>query len=228
MNQQKDILFLCFDVEADGPCPGLNSMLSLGMAGFTTDATIVFEFESNLLPLPDAKSDPATMKWWHNPARADAWKYVNQNQKEPLVVFRDLKHKLKNLFRNYRIFPMAKPANYDWQWINYYFHRFLGENPLGFSARCISTYAWAISGKLAPSDGMEMYKWANPNFKHTHRALDDAKEAGFKLVNMWRFHTKQEPIDYNAIAKPPLPEPKEYALQEETLLIDSESFNLEN
>lgn len=62
-------MFLSFDIEADGPCPGLNSMLSFGMAGFTPDARIVFEYEANLFPLPDTKPDPKTQKWWDNQAR---------------------------------------------------------------------------------------------------------------------------------------------------------------
>ena len=34
------------------------------------------------------------------------------------------------------IFVSDNPA-FDWQFINYYFHRFLGKNPFGFSARRI-------------------------------------------------------------------------------------------
>jgi hypothetical protein len=34
------------------------------------------------------------------------------------------------------IFISDNPA-FDWQFINYYFHRFLGQNPFGFSARRI-------------------------------------------------------------------------------------------
>lgn len=113
----------------------------------------------------------------------------------------DLRKRIKTLLRDYRVFPVAKPANFDWQWINYYFHRFTGDNPLGFSARCIATYAWAVSKNLAPSESMKMWQWANPQFKHTHKALDDAKEAGYKLINMWRFHTGQLSICYDTEAE---------------------------
>jgi len=34
------------------------------------------------------------------------------------------------------IFISDNPA-FDWQWINYYFHKYLNKNPFGFSARRI-------------------------------------------------------------------------------------------
>ncbi len=37
-------------------------------------------------------------------------------------------------------------APFDWSFINYYFHRFLGRNPFGFSAIDIKAYYMGVSG----------------------------------------------------------------------------------
>lgn len=63
---------------------------------------------------------------------------------------------------------IADNPGFDWGYVNYYFHRFIGRNPFGWSA-------WHL-GSLYK--GLE--KSAFKNFKHlrttahTHNALDDA------------------------------------------------------
>ena len=43
--------YVSIDIEADGPAPGLNSMLSLGAAAFTSDGALAQTFSVNLEPL---------------------------------------------------------------------------------------------------------------------------------------------------------------------------------
>ena len=42
-----DEYYVSIDIEADGPAPGLNSMLSLGAAAFTADGALVDTFSAN-------------------------------------------------------------------------------------------------------------------------------------------------------------------------------------
>ena len=56
--------YVSIDIEADGPAPGLNSMLSLGAAAFTSDGALAQTFSANLEPLPEAHEDERTMRWW--------------------------------------------------------------------------------------------------------------------------------------------------------------------
>jgi len=180
----KHSLFLSFDVEADGECPGINSLLSVGFAGFTKTGEIVFEYEANIKPLPDCTQNANTMAWWNKPEQQEAYKYVCSNQQDAKNVFTELNDKLLKLKDQYNIFPVAWPANYDWQWIHYYFHRFVGSNPLGFSARCIASYAWGMMKTTNPKERINFEPFVDPRFKHTHKALDDAKEQGAMLINM--------------------------------------------
>ena len=62
-------LYVSLDVEADGPCPGIFSMLSFGMAAFTIEKHLVGTFTRNLVTLPGAREDQRTMTWWNTPAK---------------------------------------------------------------------------------------------------------------------------------------------------------------
>lgn len=186
---QKPLLFLSYDVETDGLVPGLCSMLSLGMAGFTEDKKIVFEYEVNLLPLLGAKPFEDTMRWWGQPEQAGAWNYINTNRQDPAKAMRELHTRLVDLKQKYRVCPVAWPSNFDWQWVNYYLWKFAGDNPLGHTSRCAATYAWCLSKNRGHNDRIDMNQWVDPQYPHTHKALDDAKEQGAMFMNMWTQNT---------------------------------------
>lgn len=58
---------------------------------------------------------------------------------------------------------------YDWQFINYYFHYFLGRNPFGFSGRRIGDlYAGMMK------DTYSKWKHLRKTY-HSHHPVDDAK-----------------------------------------------------
>lgn len=78
------------------------------------------------------------------------------------------------------VFVSDNPA-FDWQFINYYFHRFLGGNPFGFSARRIGDLYSGWKG-----DARKANEWkSRRRTKHTHDPLDDAKGNAEALLTMW-------------------------------------------
>jgi len=98
----------------------------------------------------------------------------------------------KETFTNFRdwltqfggrvIFVSDNPA-YDWQFINYYFHKFLGINPFGHSARRISDFYAGIKGDFYNSTSWK--KWRVT--KHDHNPMHDALgnvEAFAKILEM--------------------------------------------
>src|SRR5205814_290344 len=101
-------------------------------------------------------------------------------------VFEEFSKQIEELVKTYKLVPVAWPVSYDWQWINHYFHRFTGNNPFGYSAIDIKSYLWALSKNRSPNDQINVEKWVDPQFKHTHKALDDAKEQGAMFVNAWK------------------------------------------
>ena len=63
-------IYVSTDVEADGPIPGPNSMLSFGSAAYTAKKELVGTFTANLETLSGAVADPKTMQWWQHPHRS--------------------------------------------------------------------------------------------------------------------------------------------------------------
>ena len=69
---------------------------------------------------------------------------------------------------------------YDWKWIDYYFHRYLGRNPFGFSGRRIGDlYCGMMMDAGKNSDWKRKYR----KTKHTHHPVDDAKGNAEALVS---------------------------------------------
>lgn len=182
----KPILYLSIDVETDGPVPGIYSMLSLGLAGFTLDNSLVWEREVNFFPLEGASTYHKTMEWWSQPEQKDAWNHLMTNRQNPQAAMIKLSVDIQNLKLQYRVFTIAWPACFDWMFLHWYMHKFVGENPLGRTAKCAGTYAWAMSKTVHPNVSIDalLDSWDDERFQHSHKALDDAKEQGSKFINM--------------------------------------------
>jgi hypothetical protein len=72
-------------------------------------------------------------------------------------------------FKGSPSFVSDNPA-FDWQWINYEFHRLLGFNPFGHSARRISDFYAGLRG-----DFHKTQQWKRLRItKHDHNPVHDA------------------------------------------------------
>src|SRR3989338_4529440 len=74
-----------------------------------------------------------------------------------------------NQFPGRLIFVSDNPA-YDWQFINYYFHKFLGSNPFGHSARRISDFYAGLMGDFAETQSLKKLRIT----EHDHNPVHDA------------------------------------------------------
>ena len=142
-DKAQTLVYLSVDVETDGPVPGLFSMLSIGLCAFTISGEIVWEKELNLLPLKDAQQDEQTMKWWMQPEQADSWNHLMKNRRNPQDAMIQLSQDLTNLKKHYKVVTVAWPACFDWMFLHWYMYKFIGDNPLGRSAKCGVSYAWS-------------------------------------------------------------------------------------
>jgi len=91
----KPEIYVSTDVEADGPIPGVNSMLSFGSAAYLADKTLVSTFTANLETLPGAVADPKTMEWWKR--QPEAWETCHENLQPPHKAMADYLAWLKAL-----------------------------------------------------------------------------------------------------------------------------------
>jgi hypothetical protein len=74
-------IYVSTDVEADGPIPGPNSMLSFGSAAYTGRKELIGTFSANLETLPGATAHPKTAEWWAR--QPEAWAACRQELEMP-------------------------------------------------------------------------------------------------------------------------------------------------
>ena len=183
-------IYVSTDVETDGPIPGPHSMLSLGSAAYLADKTLVSTFTANLETLPGAEGLAETMRWWKT--QPEAWRACRENQQPPAEAMRAYLVWLKRL-PGTPVF-VAYPAAFDFMFVCWYLHRFTGENPFGWSALDIKTFAWSILKiDYLDSTKRNMLRHWFDDLPYTHKALDDALSQGALFCNMLREHTGADP-----------------------------------
>lgn len=190
-------IYVSTDIEADGFAPGLNSMLSFGSAAFLEDKTLLDTFSANLETLPEATMHPQTEKWWKT--QPQAWQACRENAQPPHIAMHAYYHWLEQLPG--KIIFVAYPLAFDFRFIDYYFHRFVGKNPFGFSAIDIRSYVMGMHNIPFRKAGIHHFPkdWFD-ELQHTHIALDDAIEQGTVFCNILQVQRRR--LSFNK------PEPK--------------------
>jgi hypothetical protein len=156
------------DIESDGPIPGDYSMISFG-------AVIVDELMDKTFY---GKIRPISPKW-----HSDALK-VSGFTREETELF-DEPATVMNLFNEWiTVNSKSKPLffsdnnGFDWQFINWYFHHFLNENPFGFSSTNLGSLYKGIEKDMSKN-----FKHLRKT-KHTHNPVDDALGNAEALIHM--------------------------------------------
>lgn len=174
-------IYISTDIEADGPIPGPNSMLSFASAAFKADKTLVSTFSANLELLPGAKGDPKTMEWWNS--QPDAWAATRKDARDPAIVMPEYVKWLKSLPG--RPVFVGYPVAYDFMFVYWYLIRFAGESPFSHSALDIKTLVMAALGtEYRESVKRNMPREWFGEQPHTHVALDDAIGQGELFCNV--------------------------------------------
>jgi DNA polymerase III alpha subunit (gram-positive type) len=173
--------YVSTDIETDGPIAGTHSILSIGSAAFSPEGDCLGTFSVNLETLPEAAPDPRTMQWWAT--QREAWAACRQDSQDPARAIRTYLDWLRSLPG--RPVFVAYPSAFDFPFVYWYLLRFGGENPFGYSAIDIKTYAMAILRRPYRQCGKKSMpaEWLS-SLPHTHRAIDDALEQGYLFVNM--------------------------------------------
>jgi DNA polymerase III alpha subunit (gram-positive type) len=174
-------VYIVTDIEADGPIPGPNSMLSFGSIAYLGHKTSVAEFTANLETLPLAASHPDTMAWWKT--QPTAWQACRQDLEPPESAMRRYLKWLKDLPA--RPVFVAYGATFDFMFVYWYLIHFTGQSPFGNTALDIKTLALAVNGSLFSNISKEAMPsdWFD-GLPHTHIALDDAREHGALFWNV--------------------------------------------
>ena len=163
--------YIVVDVESDGPIPHKYSMVCFGAV--VLEPSLSKTFYGKVKPISEV----------HNPDALAISGFTRPDHEgfdDPKVVMELFADWLTQNSKGRPIFISDNPA-FDWQWINWYFHTYLGKNPFGFSARRI--------GDLYC--GMKMDAGLNAEWKklfrkttHDHNPVNDAKGNSEALLSM--------------------------------------------
>lgn len=156
------------DIESDGPIPGDYSMISFGAV--IVDPQLDKTFYGQLKPISNRWIPEALSVSGHS--REETLRFS-----DPSDVMTDFDSWLSQHCKS-RPFFFSDNNGFDWQFINWYFHHFLGKNPFGHSSNNIGSLYKGLVG--------DMFK----NFKHlrktqhTHHPVEDAMGNAEALLHM--------------------------------------------
>lgn len=182
-------LFCHFDIEADGRDAMYSNMISIGVCFTDHHGNEIGSFLGDIKPIDGHQSEKYTMDWWtsndHN--RAELAR-IRENAKDANEVMRNLSEKLRGLFaQGYRYSKwIAKPASYDYSWLNGYYNRFLrtltqeeydNSPKIHFSGTCMATIrdVWQYSRGLSKDQAQKQLNDAAEGLTITHNPLDDCR-----------------------------------------------------
>ncbi|MDQ3367186.1 MAG: exonuclease [Myxococcota bacterium] len=162
--------YVMVDVESDGPAPGLYSLVCFGAVLVTPalDQT----FYGQLRPISEA---------WQPEALAISGFTREQHLgfADPGEVMTAFAAWVAEHGRKRPIF-ISDNNGFDWSFINYYAHRYLGRNPFGFSSQNLgSLYKGVVKDTFATFKHLRATQ-------HTHHPVDDARGNAEALLRMKR------------------------------------------
>ena len=99
---------------------------------------------------------------------------------EPSIGMKDFRIFLETHCNGSRPVFMSDNPAFDWQWVNYYFHRYEGVNPFGHSGRRIGDLHAGLVGRFGAGSEWKAFR----KTRHTHDPVDDAKGNAEALLHM--------------------------------------------
>lgn len=175
------VVYAHFDVEADGPSPAINNMVSFGIL-FTDETGKQLEsLQMDLKPLPNHYPDQRTMdEFWSK--NQEEWDRIKRNAMEPRIAMLALNMILQKFATaGAEVEWVANPAAYDWQWINYYWWhpsvRTQDFVDIGYSTVCQSTMRREYKRRhnLTGDQMKDLIAQWTEGLEMTHNPLDDAR-----------------------------------------------------
>jgi hypothetical protein len=174
------MLVLAVDVESDGPIPGDFSMISLGAV--VVEEGLSRTFYGRFRPISERFVPEALA--------------VSGHSREETLGFPEAAVEMQRFAEWLEVVSRSAPAGegkhpassrllfasdnngFDWQFVNWYFHHFLGKNPFGHSSMNIgSLYKGLVKSTF------ENFKHLRKT-AHTHHPVDDAKGNAEALLAM--------------------------------------------
>ena len=173
--------FFIVDVESDGPVPSLYSMVCFGAVFVDVKhGDLSQTFYGKTKPLPNAKCDVESL------AISGFTRTDHSTYDDPQIVMSEFTKWVNEVNTGGRPVMLSDNIAYDWQWINYYMHCFLGNNVFGYSGRRISDLYCGLVKDMYGS-------WKHLRItKANHHPITDAignAEVLLHMINKMGLHT---------------------------------------
>ena len=153
--------YIVVDVESDGGLLGENSMVCFGAVIVDKEGKLDKAFYGKTRPISD-KFNPEAL------AISGFSREEHETFEEPEQVMTRFADWLNTNCKSQPVL-LSDNNGYDASWINYYFLKFYGKNPFGWSSRRIGDMFCGFF-----NDGK--YQWKkHRKTSHTHNPVDDAK-----------------------------------------------------
>ena len=163
-----DELYVSVDVETSGPVPNIYSLLSIG-ACLVSDPTQSIYLELK----PDGlKHDPEALA-----VTGFDLEVLKNTGLPPEMAMLKMRQWLAEICpANRKPVFVGLNAPFDWSFINYYFHRYTGGNPFGFTAIDMKAYYMGLAGcRWGETKSSRMASTLKPESRPDHNALKDAR-----------------------------------------------------
>jgi hypothetical protein len=150
--------YFMVDIESDGPIPGDFSMVCFGAV--LVDEKLDRTFYGKTKPISD-KFNPDAL------AISEFSREAHESFDDPAEVMQNFEDWIKANSKGRPVF-ISDNNGFDWMFICWYFHHFLGRNPFGFSSRRLSDLYCGLEKDT-------FAKWKHlRGTAHTHNPVDDA------------------------------------------------------
>lgn len=146
------------DIESDGAIPGDYSMICFGAV--LVDEKLDRTFYGKLKPISD-QFDPEAL------AISGFSREETLEFDDPKTVMTDFKTWIQENSKGRPVF-ISDNNGFDWMFICWYFHHFIGENPFGYSSRRLADLYCGME-----KDTFAKWKHLRKTV-HTHNPVDDA------------------------------------------------------
>lgn len=160
--------YVMVDIESDGPIPGDYSMICFGAV--IVEPELQRTFYGRLRPIADRFIPDAL-------AVSGFTREECLGFDDPATVMQQFADWIAAECRGRALF-VSDNNGFDWQFINWYFHHFLGRNPFGFSSTNLGSLY-----KGMQRDVFVNFKHLRKT-KHTHHPVDDARGNAEALLAM--------------------------------------------
>jgi len=168
-------MFVMVDVEADGPCPGEYSMICLGAVA--VEDPIRNQFYGRFRPVCERWMPEALSVSGFSREETMAFPEPGQSMKE----FSEWLGKMKRKESDQLGF-ISDNNGFDWQFVNYYFWRYLGKNPFGHSSTNLgSLYKGVVR------DFYKSFKHLRET-RHDHNPVNDARGNAEAFIRIIKEH----------------------------------------